>query len=189
MRITVIFLLTLWFRKLARKVYRIVRTKVSSLNTFLSENISGMKLIQLFAREDVKAEEFRERTGDLYKSQMRELKVMSVFRPVIAFLSNLALAFLLWRSGVSVLAGTLTLGTMYVFSSTCSAPRRHSAMYSFRSASRSASSSAVSSRSLASFASSLMRSSFVFSMLPPPFRKCPGQTPAGSRRPFRRPCP
>ena len=113
----VIFVLTLWFRKLARKVYRIVRTKVSSLNTFLSENISGMKIIQLFAREDVKADEFKERTGDLYKSQMRELKVMSVFRPVIAFLSNLALAFILWRSGVSVLAGTLTLGTMYVFSS------------------------------------------------------------------------
>ena len=113
----VIFVLTLWFRKLARKVYRIVRTKVSSLNTFLSENISGMKLIQLFAREDVKADEFKERTGDLYKSQMRELKVMSVFRPVIAFLSNAALAVILWRSGVSVLAGTLTLGTLYVFSS------------------------------------------------------------------------
>ena len=48
---------------------------------------------------------------------MRELFVMSVFRPVIAFLSNAALAFILWRSGVSVLAGTLTLGTMYVFSS------------------------------------------------------------------------
>ena len=113
----VIFLLTLWFRRLARRIYRIVRTKVSSLNSFLSENISGMKVIQLFAREEAKAEEFRGRTGDLYRSQMRELFVMMVFRPVIAFLSNAALAFILWRSGVSVLAGTLTLGTMYVFSS------------------------------------------------------------------------
>ena len=113
----VIFLLTLWFRTLARKIYRIVRSKVSSLNSFLSENISGMNIIRLFAREKAKSEEFKERTGDLYKSQMRELFVMSVFRPVIAFLSNAALAFILWRSGVSVLAGTLTLGTMYVFSS------------------------------------------------------------------------
>ncbi len=113
----VIFLLTLWFRTLARRIYRIVRTKVSSLNSFLSENISGMRIIRMFAREEAKAEEFRERTGDLYRSQMRELFVMSVFRPVIAFLSNAALAFILWRSGVSVLAGTLTLGTMYVFSS------------------------------------------------------------------------
>ena len=113
----VIFLLTLWFRKLARRIYRVVRTKVSSLNSFLSENISGMRIIRMFAREEAKAEEFKGRTGDLYRSQMRELFVMSVFRPVIAFLSNAALAFILWRSGVSVLAGTLTLGTMYVFSS------------------------------------------------------------------------
>ena len=113
----VIFALTLWFRTLARRIYRVVRTKVSSLNSFLSENISGMNVIRLFAREDAKAEEFRGRTGDLYHSQMWELYVMSVFRPVIAFLSNAALAFILWRSGVSVLAGTLTLGTMYVFSS------------------------------------------------------------------------
>lgn len=113
----VIFVLTLWFRKLARKIYRIVRTKLSALNSFLSENISGMNIIRLFAREEAKAEEFKGRTGDLYKSQMKELAVMSVFRPVIAFLSNAALAFVLWRSGVSVLAGTLTLGTMYVFSS------------------------------------------------------------------------
>ena len=113
----VIFVLTLWFRRLARRIYRIVRTKVSALNAFLSENISGMNIIRIFAREDAKAEEFRERTGDLYRSQMKELFVMSVFRPIIAFLSNGALAFILWRSGVNVLAGTLTLGTMYVFSS------------------------------------------------------------------------
>ena len=113
----VIFLLTLWFRRLARRIYRIVRTKLSALNSFLSENISGMSIIRLFAREEAKAAEFGERTDDLYRSQMRELTVMSVFRPVIAFLSNAALAFVLWRSGVSVLAGTLTLGTMYVFSS------------------------------------------------------------------------
>ena len=113
----VIFVLTYWFRNLARRIYRIVRTKVSSLNSFLSENISGMNVIRMFAREEGKAEEFRGRTGDLYRSQMKELSVMSIFRPVIAFLSNAALAFILWRSGVGVLAGTITLGTMYVFSS------------------------------------------------------------------------
>ena len=111
----VIFALTVWFRSMTRKVYRIVRTKISALNTFLSENISGMKLIQIFVREKEKGNEFRERTGDLYRSQMRELLVFSVFRPGIAFVANFALAVVVYRSGVSVLAGTLTLGTMYVF--------------------------------------------------------------------------
>ena len=107
--------LTWWFRTMARKIYRVVRTKVSGLNTFLSENISGMKLIQIFAREEEKAKEFEERTGDLYRSQMKELTVMSVFRPVIFFISNFALALVIWRSGSGVLSGTLTLGTMYIF--------------------------------------------------------------------------
>lgn len=111
----VIIALTWWFRTLARRVYRTIRTKVSGLNTFLSENISGMKLIQLFAREDRKFGEFRENTGDLFKSQMRELYIMALFRPGIFFVANLALALLVYRSGSDVLRGTLTLGTMYVF--------------------------------------------------------------------------
>ena len=111
----VIFALTVWFRSMTRKVYRIVRTKISALNTFLSENISGMKLIQIFVREKEKAAEFKGRTEDLYRSQMRELLVFSVFRPGIAFVANFALATVVYRSGVSVLTGTLTLGTMYIF--------------------------------------------------------------------------
>ena len=110
-----IIALTWCFRTLARRVYRKISTKRSELNTFLSENISGMKLIQLFAREERKADEFRERTGDLYRSQMKELYVMAIFRPCIFFVANLALALLVWRSGLDVIAGSLTLGTMYVF--------------------------------------------------------------------------
>ena len=111
----VILALTWLFRKLARRVYRTVRTKVSSLNTFLSENISGMKLIQVFAREREKADEFEGRTGDLYRSHMKELYIFAIFRPAIFFVSNIALALIVYRSGWSVLTGTLTLGTMYIF--------------------------------------------------------------------------
>ena len=111
----VVFAITLTFRVLIRKIYRIVRTKISALNTFLSENISGMKLIQLFAREEKKAEEFRERTDDLYKTQMKELAVFGLFRPGLAFIANFAYALIIYRSGVSVLEGTLTLGTLYIF--------------------------------------------------------------------------
>ena len=112
-----IFCVTLLFRTLVRRIYRVVRTKISSLNTFLSENISGMKLIQLFAREREKAREFEERTGDLYRSQMREMLTFAVFRPGLSFIANAALAIILYRSGVSVLEGTVTLGTLYIFTS------------------------------------------------------------------------
>ena len=111
----VVFGITLIFRYLIRRIYRIVRTKISSLNTFLSENISGMKLIQLFAREETKAEEFKERTDDLYKSQMKEMFTFGVFRPGLAFLANFAYALILYKSGVLVLAGSLSLGTLYIF--------------------------------------------------------------------------
>ncbi|MBE7008519.1 MAG: ABC transporter ATP-binding protein [Ruminococcaceae bacterium] len=111
----VIFVITLIFRTLVRRTYRIVRTKISSLNTFLSENISGMKLIQIFAREKEKSEEFAGRTKDLYHAQMKEMLTFAVFRPGISFIANFALALILYRSGVSVLTGAVTLGTMYIF--------------------------------------------------------------------------
>ena len=111
----VVFGITLFFRILIRKIYRVVRTKISALNTFLSENISGMKLIQLFARETTKAGEFKERTDDLYKSQMKELFTFGLFRPGLSFIANFAYALIIYRSGVSVLDGALTLGTMYIF--------------------------------------------------------------------------
>ncbi len=111
----VIFAITLVFRTLVRRTYRVVRTKISSLNTFLSENISGMKLIQIFAREREKAAAFGERTKDLYHAQMKELLIFGVFRPGISFLGTFALALILYRSGLSVLGGAVTLGTMYIF--------------------------------------------------------------------------
>ena len=110
-----IFVLTYVFRTTVRRIYRVIRTKISNLNAFLSENISGMKLIQLFVREKSKSDDFQGRTTDLFRSQMKELLAFSLFRPGIAFMANFALATLIYRSGVSVLAGTLTLGTMYVF--------------------------------------------------------------------------
>ena len=87
----------------------------SNSGVFLSENISGMKLIQVFAREKEKAEEFEGRTKDLYRSQMKELFIMAVFRPSINLIANAALALILYNAGVSVLVGTLTIGTLYVF--------------------------------------------------------------------------
>ena len=113
----IITFITYLFTKMSRSIYRVIRTKVSALNTFLSEHISGMKLIQIFAREEAKLNQFKNSTDDLYKSRMKELFIFAIFRPLMNLTANLALAIILYRGGKSVLADTLTVGTLYVFTS------------------------------------------------------------------------
>ncbi len=115
--IPVIVVLVTTFTKLSRRIYRQIRTKVSALNTYLSEHISGMKLIQIFAREEAKYKQFTDSTEDLYNARRKELLIFSIFRPLISFTSSLALAIVLYRGANLVLDATITVGTLYVFSS------------------------------------------------------------------------
>ena len=110
-----VVLLTYTFTKLSRSTYRVIRTKVSALNTFLSEHISGMKLIQIFAREKEKYEQFKESTEDLYRYRMKELMIFATFRPLINFTANLALAIVVYNGALEVLKDALSVGTLYVF--------------------------------------------------------------------------
>ena len=103
------------FKNLSRKVHRAIRTRISQLNTFLSENISGMRLIQIFANEDMKYDEFSGKTMDLYKANLKQLFIFAFFRPLIYFLSQVALSIVLIGGGLSVIESTLTVGTLYIF--------------------------------------------------------------------------
>ena len=78
------------FRKYSRKAYREVRTNVSNINAFLSENLSGMKIIQVFNQEDKKFKEFTDRNTDLKKSNLKEVWTFAIFRPVIYVLYMVA---------------------------------------------------------------------------------------------------
>lgn len=111
----VVTLLTLIFRRLSRKAYRITRNKITELNTFLSEHISGMKLIQVFAREDVKYEEFTAKSEELFRANWREVMTFAIFRPSIFFLSVAAMVIVIGTGSDSVLRGTLSLGTLFIF--------------------------------------------------------------------------
>ena len=111
----VILILTYYFRTVSRKLYRVVRTKISTLNTFLSENISGMRLIQIFAREQKKYEEFEERSHDLYKAYVREIMNFATFRPLIYLVSQIALVIVLFKGSNYVILQTISIGTMYIF--------------------------------------------------------------------------
>ena len=107
--------LTVLFKKISKTTYRIARTKLTAINTYLSEHISGMKVIQIFAREEEKNAEFEERAKDLYHANYREMMVFAIFRPSIYFLSVIALSIILAVGGDSVLQGSITIGTLYIF--------------------------------------------------------------------------
>ena len=111
----VIFVSTSVFRNISRRVYRIVRTKISHLNTFLSEHISGMKLIQIFAREKEKFQQFEKQSDDLYNTRIKELFVHAIFRPLTSLIANLALIGIVYKGSHYVLSDTLTVGVLYIF--------------------------------------------------------------------------
>ncbi len=111
----VVAALTLLFRMISRKTYRLVRTRLTALNTFLSEHLSGMKIIRIFGREERKFREFEEKNGSLYKAGFRELMVFAVFRPGIYLLSVVAMMIIMVSGGGEVLRGVITIGTLYIF--------------------------------------------------------------------------
>ncbi len=112
----IVVALTVVFRIISRKVYRVVRTKLTDINTFLSENISGMRVIQIFGREERKFEEFKDKDYKLYRAHYREMLVFAIFRPLIYILSVLSLMIVLGVGSHEVLGGAISIGTLYIFS-------------------------------------------------------------------------
>lgn len=110
-----IVFLTFLFKKISRATYRIARTKLTAINTYLSEHISGMKLIQIFAREQEKFKEFEGKSKELYRANYREMMVFAIFRPAIYMLSVLALVIIIWVGGSSYFSGIISIGTLYIF--------------------------------------------------------------------------
>ena len=111
----IVGVLTFMFKHFSRVAYRITRNKITELNTFLAEHISGMKLIQIFAKEKEKYEEFENKSEELYRANWREVMTFAIFRPCIYFVSIIALIIIIGKGSSSVLNGTLSVGTLYIF--------------------------------------------------------------------------
>lgn len=107
--------LTVFFRKMSRKAYQITRNRITDLNTYLSEHLSGMKLIQIFAREEEKKAQFNEKSYGLYRANWREVMTFATFRPIIYLVSVLAMILVIGTGSRMVLNGTLSLGTLFIF--------------------------------------------------------------------------
>ncbi|MGN0299258.1 MAG: ABC transporter ATP-binding protein [Lachnospiraceae bacterium] len=113
--VPVILVLTIIFNYISKAAYQLARTKITALNTFLSEHISGMKIIQIFNRENEKYEEFYDKSQELYRANFREVMIMAIFRPCIYLVSISALVIVITSGSSQVLQNTLSIGTLYIF--------------------------------------------------------------------------
>jgi ABC-type multidrug transport system fused ATPase/permease subunit len=110
-----IFGLTLLFSRLAREAFRELRGKVAKMNAFMQERLAGMKIIQLFAREDSQIQSFAKINHENYLAGMKQIRVFAVFMPIMELFSALAVALIIWHGGGKVIGEQLTLGSLVAF--------------------------------------------------------------------------
>jgi ATP-binding cassette subfamily B protein len=103
------------FRRRVRVAFSDIRVRLARLNAFLQERLSGMRVVQLFGREEDTARRFAAFNRDHLEAHLRSITVYAVFFPAVELLTAIAMALLLWYGGLRVLEGTLTVGILAAF--------------------------------------------------------------------------
>jgi ATP-binding cassette subfamily B protein len=103
------------FRARVRQAYRDIRVRLARTNSFLHERFTGVRVVQLFNREEHDAAEHQELTSDYLEAHIRSITYYSLFFPVIELFTAIALALIIWRGGEAILDGTVTLGVLTAF--------------------------------------------------------------------------
>lgn len=106
---------TRFFAAKARDAWREVRVRLARINAFVSEHVSGMRVVQLFAREAQTFAEFKRENDEYNRASWRQLMVWAVFRPVLDLLASVTIALVLWYGGLQALGGGLTPGVLLLF--------------------------------------------------------------------------
>lgn len=110
-----IFAISIFFRGKIRKILALSRKKLSLINSKLSENISGMRLIHIFGKENKINREFDEANADYRNTMLRRVKIFSIYRPSIDIIRNIAIASLIYFGAKEVLNETMYFGMLYLF--------------------------------------------------------------------------
>lgn len=113
--VPLIVLATIFFRRYSRSAYRNVRNNVSEVNAFLSENLSGIKITQVFNQEEKKINEFTAINQKLKNSYFKEIYVFGIYRPIIYLLAMAATIITIYFGVQSVFSGPLTIGLFVSF--------------------------------------------------------------------------
>ena len=113
--IPLVWLTAAVFRRRVREAFRDIRLRLARLNAFLQERLSGMRVVQLFGREEASARRFAALNREHLDAHLRSITIYAVFFPVVEVLTAVAIALLLWYGGLRVLDSTLTVGVLAAF--------------------------------------------------------------------------
>lgn len=113
--IPLILVATLIFRKHSIHAYREYRTKIAMVNTFLSEHISGMRIVQIFNQQGRKKKEFGKSNQELLDVHLKQLSIFSIFRNYMYFIYILGLCIVLGFGGYKVIQNSMSIGTLIIF--------------------------------------------------------------------------
>lgn len=105
-----VLLFTVIFRKFSRKVYRVVKDGTTAINTYLSENLSGIKVTQIFNQEEKKLQDFLEKSNKLKRAKQNQIFVFGIFRPMVYMLYISSVMCLLYFGGKGYIQDTVFLG-------------------------------------------------------------------------------
>jgi ATP-binding cassette, subfamily B, multidrug efflux pump len=103
------------FRAQARSAYRLIRTKITELNTFLNENISGIRITQVFVQEKKQTNKFSVLNKEMYRANIRQMNVYAIFRPMIDFFRWFAIATVIYFGAQSIHDGRISYGLIVMF--------------------------------------------------------------------------
>lgn len=110
-----ILIISLYFRKHIREIYRISRAQLARINSKLNENFTGMKTIHIFNKERKVSKEFDEINSEYLDIQKKEIKLFALYRPSIEIIRSLGITFLIYFGGRNVIQGTLEFGVLFAF--------------------------------------------------------------------------
>ncbi len=103
------------FRKYVRESYRRIRSAIAKINSYMQEHVSGMAIVQLFNREQKAFDEFSS-VNRLHMDAFKDaITAYALYYPVVELLSSIAIALVIWRGGITVLHGGVTLGVLIAF--------------------------------------------------------------------------
>jgi len=110
-----ILIASIIFRKKIRVIYRLGRAQLAKINSTLNENITGMRIIQIFKREDKISTQFDEINTDYLKTAKKEITLFAIFRPSIEVIRSLGIATIIYYGGGQVVSNALEFGVLYAF--------------------------------------------------------------------------
>ena len=110
-----VFFAAFLFRAKIRAAYRDIRVRIARINAFLQERITGIRVVQLFNREEADAARLAELNEDHLQAHLRSITYYALFFPIIQLFTAVALALIIWYGGARMLSGFLTVGVIAAF--------------------------------------------------------------------------